>query len=93
MIIWGFNMKNMTLQVNIEGTQDRVLTDWNAICVILKQRHCSVIVLCQLHAELSAGLLVTTRGLTLARYQEEKAPESFIKAPVLSESDYIGSQI
>lgn len=86
-------MKNMTLQVNIEGAQDRVLTDWNAICVVLTQRHCSVIELAKLHAELSAGLFVTTRGLTLARYQEENVLESFIKAPVLSESDYIGSQV
>lgn len=83
-------MKNLVLHANIEGRQDKVLTDWNAISVILKQRHCSKLDLAQIHSELCAGLLVTTRGLTLARYQQEKTLESFIKVPVVSEGDYVG---
>ncbi len=86
-------MKNIMLRVSIEGMPEKVLTDWNATCAILKQRHYSPSDLEQLHAELDAGLLVTTRGLTIAKAHVEEEVESFIKAPMITGVEYVGSQI
>ncbi|MGL5358140.1 MAG: hypothetical protein ACRDBI_00205 [Shewanella sp.] len=60
-------MENIALRVNIEGKDDKVATDWSAIMATLKKRGVEYDALLKIHAELSAGLKVTTRGLTLAK--------------------------
>lgn len=77
-------MKNILLNVKIEGKQDMAVSDWNAVCAVLVSRHYSTQALIQLHAELNAGLQVTTRGLTMAKREDLQELESFIKAPVLA---------
>ncbi|GIU07978.1 hypothetical protein [Shewanella glacialipiscicola] len=64
-------MKNMTLRVNIEGKEEKVATDWYAIMATLKDRGVDYGSLQRIYAELNAGLLVTTRSLTLAKVNAE----------------------
>ena len=49
-------MENIVLQVNIEGMQDKVRTDWNSLADNLKKRGMDEVALNQLHTELRAGL-------------------------------------
>ncbi|WP_260846705.1 hypothetical protein [Shewanella algae] len=64
-------MENIVLQVNIEGMQDKVRTDWNSLADNLKKRGMDEVALNQLHTELRAGLRVSTRGLTLSMVSAE----------------------
>ncbi|MBO2606642.1 hypothetical protein [Shewanella algae] len=64
-------MENIVLQVNIEGMQDKVRTDWNSLADNLKKRGMDEVALNQLHTELCAGLRVSTRGLTLSMVSAE----------------------
>jgi len=59
-------MKNIPLQVNIEGQNSSVNTDWLAIMSTLKQRGLAPEELNCVYIELASGLRVTTRGLSLA---------------------------
>ncbi|WP_198781063.1 MULTISPECIES: hypothetical protein [Shewanella] len=64
-------MENMTLRVNIEGKEEKVDTDWFAIMATLKKRGVDYDSLLRIHAELNAGLKVTTRRLTLAKFNQD----------------------
>ncbi|MCL1090092.1 hypothetical protein L2744_10885 [Shewanella profunda] len=64
-------MENISLRVNIEGKEEKVATDWFAIMATLKKRGVDYDSLQRIHAELNAGLKVTTRRLTLAKMNEE----------------------
>lgn len=64
-------MENMALRVNIEGKEEKVDTDWFAIIATLKNRGVDYHSLQRIHAELNAGLKVTTRRLTLAKLNQE----------------------
>lgn len=64
-------MENMALRVNIEGKEEKVDTDWFAIMTTLKNRGVDYHSLQQIHAELNAGLKVTTRRLTLAKLTQD----------------------
>lgn len=63
-------MENIALRVNIEGKEDKVDTDWFAIMTTLKKRGVDYDSLLRIHAELTAGLKVTTRCLTLAKLNQ-----------------------
>ncbi|QUN06571.1 hypothetical protein KDN34_03695 [Shewanella yunxiaonensis] len=60
-------MENIALLVSLEGTSKRVTTDWRSLAATLKQRGLGDCALQQLHIELLAGLIVSTRGLTLCK--------------------------
>ena len=60
-------MENMALRVNIEGREEKVSTDWFAIMATHQKRGVDYDSLQRIHAELNAGLKVTTRRLTLAK--------------------------
>lgn len=64
-------MENMALRVNIEGKEEKVDTDWFAIMATLKKRGVDYDSLQRIHAELNAGLKVTTRRLTLAKFNQD----------------------
>lgn len=64
-------MENMALRVNIEGKEEKVDTDWFAIMATLKKRGVDYDSLQRIHAELNAGLKVTTRRLTLAKLHQD----------------------
>jgi hypothetical protein len=64
-------MENMALRVNIEGKEEKVDTDWFAIMATLKKRGVDYDSLLRIHAELNAGLKVTTRRLTLAKFNQD----------------------
>ncbi|ESE39569.1 hypothetical protein [Shewanella decolorationis] len=64
-------MENMALRVNIEGREEKVSTDWFAIMATLKKRGVDYDSLQRIHAELNAGLKVTTRRLTLAKLNQQ----------------------
>ncbi|MCH1924364.1 hypothetical protein L9G74_07445 [Shewanella sp. C32] len=65
-------MENISLLVSLEGTQHQVTTDWRSLAATLEKRGVDVLALNKLHTELRAGLIVTTRGLTLAMKSEKK---------------------
>ncbi|WP_298770462.1 hypothetical protein [uncultured Shewanella sp.] len=72
-------MKNIPLQVNIEGQGTKVNTDWLAIMATLKKRGLSQLELESVYCEVNAGMLVTTRGLTLARWVPSESLNGIIK--------------
>lgn len=72
-------MKNIPLQVNIEGQGSKVNTDWLAIMATLKKRGLSQLELESVYCEVNAGMLVTTRGLTLARWVPLESSNGIIK--------------
>ncbi|WP_052074423.1 hypothetical protein [Shewanella mangrovi] len=65
-------MDNISLLVSLEGTQHQVTTDWRSLSATLTKRGLDELQLSQLHTELRAGLIITTRGLTLAMKSEKK---------------------
>ncbi|MGL5048292.1 MAG: hypothetical protein ACRC6S_12225 [Shewanella sp.] len=83
-------MENMSLRVNIEGKEEKVATDRYAIMAILKKCGVDYNSLQRIHAELNAGLLVTTRCLTLAKVNSEMALAGVIRDMNMHKSDYIG---
>ena len=64
-------MENISLLVSLEGTQHQVTTDWRSLAATLEKRGVDALSLSELHTQLRAGLMVTTRGLTLAMKQEK----------------------
>lgn len=72
-------MENMALRVNIEGREEKVSTDWAAIMATLQKRGVDYDSLQRIHAELNAGLKVTTRRLTLAKQNQEIALAGIIR--------------
>ena len=83
-------MKNIPLQVNIEGKDSTVDTDWLAIMAILKKRGLAQSELSNVYLELSAGMRVTTRGLTLAEIKPSASLNGIIRETTFSEYDYAG---
>lgn len=66
-------MENISLLVSLEGTQHQVTTDWRSLATTLEKRGVDGLSLSELHTQLRAGLMITTRGLTLAMKQEQKS--------------------
>lgn len=83
-------MENISLRVNIEGKEEKVATDWFAIMATLKKRGVDYDSLQRIHAELSAGLKVTTRRLTLAKMNEEIPLVGVIRDMSISHRESIG---
>ncbi|QSX32905.1 hypothetical protein JYB87_14315 [Shewanella avicenniae] len=65
-------MENISLLVSLEGTQHQVTTDWRSLSATLIKRGIDEMQLAQFHTELRAGLIITTRGLTLAMKPEKQ---------------------
>ncbi|NRD72587.1 hypothetical protein HQQ94_04875 [Shewanella sp. VB17] len=82
-------MKNIPLQVNIEGQDCTVDTDWLAIMATLKKRGLAQSELTNIYLELSAGMRVTTRGLTLAEIKPTVVLEGIIRETKCSEHDHV----
>ncbi|MBO6227989.1 hypothetical protein ACQKCO_06035 [Shewanella baltica] len=82
-------MENIALRVNIEGKEEKVATDWDAIMATLKKRGVDYDSLQRIHAELNAGLLVTTRCLTLAKVNPEMVLAGVIRDMNVPTSDYM----
>lgn len=83
-------MENISLRVNIEGKEEKVATDWYAIMATLKKRGVDYDSLQRIHAELNAGLKVTTRRLTLAKMNEEIPLVGVIRDMNISHRESIG---
>lgn len=83
-------MENISLRVNIEGKEEKVATDWFAIMATLKKRGVDYDSLQRIHAELNAGLKVTTRRLTLAKMNEEIPLVGVIRDMNISHRESIG---
>ena len=83
-------MENITLRANIEGKEEKVATDWYAIMATLKKRGVDYDSLRRIHAELNAGLLVTTRRLTLAKVNPEMVLAGVIRDMNAPTSDFMG---
>lgn len=83
-------MENITLRANIEGKEEKVATDWYAIMATLKKRGVDYDSLQRIYAELNAGLLVTTRRLTLAKVNPEMVLAGVIRDMNAPTSDFMG---
>lgn len=83
-------MENITLRANIEGKEEKVATDWYAIMATLKKRGVDYDSLQRIHAELNAGLRVTTRRLTLAKVNPEMVLAGVIRDMNAPTSDFMG---
>ncbi|NRD74021.1 hypothetical protein HQQ94_12390 [Shewanella sp. VB17] len=81
-------MKNIPLHVNIEGQDHTVNTNWLTIMETLKKRSVVQHELTNIYQELSAGMRVTTRGLTLALIKPSSGLEGIIRETKFSEYDY-----
>ena len=83
-------MKNIPLHVNIEGQNCPVDTNWLAVMETLKKRSLSQHELFRIYLDLSAGMRVTTRGLTLAQIKPSHGLEGIIRETKISDYDYTG---
>ncbi|WP_040571741.1 hypothetical protein [Shewanella benthica] len=83
-------MKNIPLQVNIEGQDRFVDTDWLAIMATLKKRGLEQDELLSLYLELTSGMRVTTRGLSLAKLNLSMEVHGLIRETKFSANDYAG---
>ena len=83
-------MKNIPLQVNIEGQNSKIDTDWLAIMALLKKRGLAQSELSNIYQELSAGMRVTTRGLSLAEVKPSVSLDGIIRETKSAEYDYAG---
>lgn len=83
-------MKNIPLQVNIEGQTSFVDTDWLAIMATLKKRGLEQDELMCVYLELTSGMRVTTRGLSLAKQSQSMELQGLIREPKFSARDYAG---
>lgn len=81
-------MKNIPLHVNIESQNNTVSTNWLTIMDTLKKRGVVEHELVSIYQELSAGMRVTTRGLTLAVIKPSSGLEGIIRETKFSEYDY-----
>ncbi|MCL2917990.1 hypothetical protein [Shewanella litorisediminis] len=73
-------MKNIALLVNLEGMNEKVTTDWNAVSATLKKRQVTHEALVDIYAQLCAGLKVSTRGLTLAKLNTDMVLDNVIRS-------------
>jgi hypothetical protein len=73
-------VQNISLIAALEGTQHKVTTDWFAIMATLEKREMNQDELQSVYDELCAGLIVTTRGLTLAKINDNESEDSLLKA-------------
>lgn len=73
-------MKNIALLVNLEGMNEKVTTDWNAVSATLKKRQVTQEALVDIYAQLCAGLKVSTRGLTLAKLNTDMVLDNVIRS-------------
>ena len=83
-------MKNIPLQVNIEGQDSFVDSDWLAIMATLKKRGLEHNELLSLYLELTSGMRVTTRGLSLAKLNPSLEVHGLIRETKFSANDYAG---
>ncbi|MBE7213651.1 hypothetical protein MK852_02005 [Shewanella benthica] len=83
-------MKNIPLQVNIEGQDCFVDSDWLAIMATLKKRGLEHNELLSLYLELTSGMRVTTRGLSLAKLNPSLEVNGLIRETKFSANDYAG---
>ncbi|WP_299795954.1 hypothetical protein [uncultured Shewanella sp.] len=83
-------MKNIPLQVNLEGQTSCVDTDWLAIMATLKKRGLQQDELMSVYVELSSGMRVTTRGLSLAKINPTLELQGIIRETTFSANDYAG---
>ncbi|WP_041416257.1 hypothetical protein [Shewanella halifaxensis] len=83
-------MKNIPIQVHIEGQESKVNTDWLAIMATLKKRGLENDELEVVYFELCAGMRVTTRGLGLAKTSPTEALPGLLYEPKFSARDYAG---
>lgn len=83
-------MKNIPLKVNIEGQDSFVDTDWLAIMATLKKRGLEQEELLSVYLELTSGMRVTTRGLSLAKLNPSVDLHGLIHEPKFSANDYAG---
>ena len=83
-------MKNIPLQVNIEGQDSFVDTDWLAIMATLKKRGLEHDELMSLYLELTSGMRVTTRGLSLGKLNPSMEIHGLIRETKFSDNDYAG---
>ncbi|WP_394205078.1 hypothetical protein [Shewanella waksmanii] len=81
-------MKNIPLQVNIEGQASVVKTDWLAIMATLKKRGLENDELMSVYLEVSSGLRVTTRGLTLAKVNPSTELNGITREACLTKQEY-----
>ncbi|QLE84382.1 MULTISPECIES: hypothetical protein [Shewanella] len=81
-------MKNIPLQVNIEGQASVVNTDWLAIMATLKKRGLEHDELMNVYFEISSGLRVTTRGLSLAKINPSTELTGITRDVSLSKQEY-----
>lgn len=72
-------MQNIALTAALEGTQHEVTTDWFAIKAMLETREMTAEDIQNVYNELCAGLIVTTRGLTLSKRAETDNQTEIIK--------------
>ncbi|SQH78118.1 conserved protein of unknown function [Shewanella benthica] len=86
-------MKNIPLQVNIEGQNRFVDTDWLAIMATLKKRGLEQDELLSLYLELTSGMRVTTRGLSLAKLNFSMEVHGLIRETKFSANDYAGMMV
>nr|WP_245335364.1 hypothetical protein [Shewanella sp. WXL01] len=59
----------------MEGTQHEVTTDWFAIKAMLEKREVPASDIQNVYNELCAGLIVTTRGLTLSKINDNDSSD------------------
>ncbi len=83
-------MKNIPLQVNIESQTSCVDTDWLAIMATLKKRGLQQDELMGVYLELTSGMRVTTRGLSLAKINPNLELHGIIRETKFSANDYAG---
>ncbi|MEI6858925.1 MAG: hypothetical protein V5788_03910 [Shewanella sp.] len=82
-------MNNIPLQVNIEGQDSFVDTDWLAIMVTLKKRGLEQGELMKIYLELTSGMRVTTRSLSLAKLNPSVKIDGVIKETKLSVNNFV----
>lgn len=68
-------MENIKLSVRIEGNSAQVDSDWDSICRTLAFRGLDHGMLNDVYTQLTAGVMVSTRGLTLGLRQEQAIPQ------------------
>ncbi|MEI6859955.1 MAG: hypothetical protein V5788_09275 [Shewanella sp.] len=86
-------MKNIPLQVSIEGQVSFVDTDWLAITVTLKKRGLEQDELMGIYLALTSGMRVTTRGLSLAKLNPSMEIDGVTKKTTFSVNDYAGMMV
>lgn len=60
-------MNNIPIRVMVEGKKQSTQSDWSALKAMLAQKHVDCQHLQTIYDELNAGLIVSTRGLTIEK--------------------------